>query len=128
MTRINTIHVKNLTNKHLTGEYHEITRIFTEVAKLVVKGKTYRDVEIPDEYCLGRGHMKFFYNKLHWIQKRYSELYAEMIRRGYLPNKALFDKILEESFETLYLFGGQVEWQPEYKDFLVNIQRLVERQ
>lgn len=76
MTRINCIPVEELHDKHLIAEYRELPRVF----KLAKPG-----VPIPEKYVLGTGHVKFFYNKLHWLYTRQKQLVAEMKRRGFNP-------------------------------------------
>lgn len=79
MTRINVaIPPKELTNKHLIAEHREIKR----VPNLISKGKYSMD-NIPDQFTLGKGHVKFFYNKLLYLKNRYEELYQECIRRNF---------------------------------------------
>lgn len=81
MTRINAGYpVKQLTGKHLMAEHREIKRIPNAVkkGKAVIK-------DIPKDFCLGPGHVKFFYNKQLYLKKRYEELYKEAISRGYKP-------------------------------------------
>jgi len=79
MTRINCgIPVKELTDKHLIAEHREIIRIPNAVkkGKFSLKGK-------PDYFCLGKGHVKFFYDKLGYLHKRYAKLYNECKVRGF---------------------------------------------
>ena len=38
---------------------------------------------IPDRFKLGKGHVKFFYNKLLHLKKRYVRLHEECIKRGF---------------------------------------------
>lgn len=37
---------------------------------------------IPKQFTLGTGHVKFFYNKLGYLHKRYHEIYNECIKRN----------------------------------------------
>lgn len=78
MTRIN-IHVnpKELSKKHLFAEYREAKRIPNAVrsGKAVLK-------DIPANFTLGKGHVKYFYNKLGYLQKRIEALYFECLERG----------------------------------------------
>lgn len=77
MTRINCgIKPCELTNKHLLAEHREIKRI----PNLIKKGR-YNLHGIPDEFKLGEGHVKFFYDKLKYLKKRYIEIYVECKRR-----------------------------------------------
>lgn len=79
MTRINVgIPTKELVDKHLMAEHREIKRIPNCVAKgkFDMKGQ-------PKVFTLGTGHVKFFYDKLGYLKRRYEELYAECITRGF---------------------------------------------
>jgi len=79
MTRINVgIQPVELNNQHLIAEHREIKRI----PNCVAKGK-YNMNGIPDKFKLGVGHVKFFYNKLLHLKKRYIRLYEECIKRGF---------------------------------------------
>tara|TARA_R110000772_G_scaffold188838_4_gene299945 strand:- start:6765 stop:7148 length:384 start_codon:yes stop_codon:yes gene_type:complete len=79
MTRINCgIRAKELSDKHLIAEHREITRI----PNAIKKGK-FSLVGKPDYFCLGKGHVKFFYDKLGYLHKRYAKLYNECRRRGF---------------------------------------------
>ena len=79
MTRINVgIPPAELTDKHLLAEHREIKRI----PNCITKGR-YNMNGIPDRFKLGKGHVKFFYNKLLHLKKRYIRLYEECIKRGF---------------------------------------------
>jgi deoxyribonuclease (pyrimidine dimer) len=78
MTRINCgIPPNELCNKHLFSEYREAKRI----PNCIVKGR-YSLKDIPKEFTLGKGHVKFFYNKLIYLKKRNDELYIECLKRN----------------------------------------------
>ena len=86
MTRINVVPVKELTNKHLVAEYREIMRLPNNLKKsLNRKSKSFNISEIPQEYVLGTGHVKFFYNKMKFLKERFEQLVVEMQVRGYKP-------------------------------------------
>ncbi len=36
----------------------------------------------PRQFTLGTGHVKFFYDKLGYLHRRYEAIYAECLRRG----------------------------------------------
>jgi len=79
MTRINAgIPPEDLSDKHLLAEHREIKRIPNMIAsgKAVIKN-------IPDEFCLGKGHVKFFYNKILYLHLRYTSINMECQRRGF---------------------------------------------
>lgn len=79
MTRINVVPVEELCDQHLFAEFRELTRI----PNTIKSGKAKVDINtIPKEYVLGAGHVKFFYNKLAWLQNRYEQLFFECIRRN----------------------------------------------
>jgi deoxyribonuclease (pyrimidine dimer) len=86
MTRINVVPVTELTQQHLVAEYREISRLPKNLLKsLNRKTKPFCMSEIPQEYVLGKGHVKFFYDKMKWLERRYTELLNEMWDRGYNP-------------------------------------------
>lgn len=79
MTRINCgIPPAVLTDKHLLAEHREIKRI----PNMVKSGKAKLD-DIPDTFTLGKGHVKFFYNKLEYLRQRYIQIYLECKNRGF---------------------------------------------
>ena len=79
MTRINVaIPPKELTNRHLIAEHREIKRIPNMVSsgRAIIK-------DIPSKFTLGKGHVKFFYNKLGYLKNRYEEIYQECLNRKF---------------------------------------------
>ena len=78
MTRINVgVKPKELPNKFLIAEHREIVRIPNAIksGRFVMTGQ-------PIHFCLGTGHVKFFYDKLEYLRKRYVEIYTELRSRG----------------------------------------------
>lgn len=79
MTRINAgIPPAELVDKHLLAEHREIKRI----PNTIKKGR-YNMIGKPDEFVLGPGHVKFFYDKLQYLWNRYHALHEECKRRGF---------------------------------------------
>lgn len=78
MTRINLVDPAELCDQHLLAEHRELIRIPNAIAK----GK-YHLREIPCDYVLGAGHVKFFYNKLTFLKNRYELLHKECLARGF---------------------------------------------
>lgn len=79
MTRINVgIEPSELPDKLLLAEHREITRI----PNMVKRGRVIMD-GIPEQFRLGTGHVKFFYDKLLFLRNRYVDLYTECCRRGF---------------------------------------------
>jgi len=86
MTRINVVRVEELSREHLIAEYREIMRLPGNLkAWLNRKSKPPSFDEIPTEYKLGTGHVKFFFNKFLFLQIRFENLVDEMLSRGYNP-------------------------------------------
>jgi len=79
MTRINIgVPPIELENKHLMAEHRELKRI----PNVVGKGR-YNLKNVPKEFCLGKGHVSFFYDKLGYLKNRYIDLYDECRKRGF---------------------------------------------
>jgi len=125
MTRINLVEPHQLTDKHLMAEYRELPRIFTAVLKLQEQGKTPADVDIPDQYVLGQGHMKFFYDKTFWLEKRYEQLYSELRQRGFNLDINLYLSVLAHSGNIAPCWYGT--YQPKPEDIYLNMVRLCKR-
>ena len=87
MTRINVVPVEELSRQHLLAEYREITRLPGNLQQsLTRKSKLFSMSEIPPKYVLGPGHVKFFFNKMKFLENRYISILNEMVKRGYKPN------------------------------------------
>ena len=115
MTRINCVPASELSRQHLIAEYRELPRVFS-LARVCH--------DAPAEYTLGKGHVKFFYNKLLYLANRQRELVAEMRRRGYYPQ---FDpQQLHAHWYAIKpeLFG---DWAPTAKALQINRDRILER-
>ncbi len=96
MTRINAgIPPRQLSRQHLIAEHRELVRI----PNTIKSGKA-KVMDIPEAFTLGKGHVKFFYNKLKYLHKRYEQLYAECIRRGY--NMTYFGNAFDDLPPELY--------------------------
>ena len=78
MTRINLVPPSELCDQHLLAEHRELTRIPNAVAK----GKFNLQGQ-PTDYKLGEGHVRFFFNKLAFLKRRYDELHQECKARGF---------------------------------------------
>lgn len=128
MTRINLVDPSLLTNKHLMGEYHELPRIFTSIRKLYESGKTIKDVSIPEQYVLGQGHMKFFYNKLTWLAFRYSCIKIELERRDYSLDIDKFESIRSNAYEFMSDHAETcIKYRPSPEEIYLNMSRLCKR-
>lgn len=126
MTRINVVEPSELTNKHLMGELHEITRVYGLVRKAqdrkINKYNFKNKIKQPSEYTLGTGHVYFFYDKLEFITQRYYALNEEAKRRNFKVNP----------IDKQSLVAGIQDWwfndyQPTKKAVEINRQRIMER-
>ena len=115
MTRINLIPPKELCDQHLLAEHRELTRIPNSVAK----GKFHLKGQ-PEEYKLGEGHVRFFFNKMAFLKRRYDELHAECKARGFKV-QYIWPETLPFSPE-LWL-----DYQPTDAALEINRQRIQER-
>ena len=122
MTRINCIPTQDLHKKHLIAEYHEITRVFGLVKRLLASGKDPANCGAPDQYVLGTGHVRFFYTRLAWIQNRVADLAIEMDSRGI---KARVEMIQGIAYGIPERFFG--DWEPTEADIALNKERIDER-
>lgn len=113
MVRINLINPKSLTDQHLIAEYDEILMLIAYVKKYPC------EENIPEEYCLGKGHMRFFKNKLLYIKKRHELLKKEMIIRGFKARKNVNLKNFKKSLLK--------DWEPKEKDVILIKKRILQK-
>lgn len=126
MTRINVVEPSELTNKHLMGELHEITRVYGLVRKAQdrkINKYNFKDkIKQPDAYTMGTGHVYFFYNKLGFITERYYALNQEAANRNFNVNP--IDKEQLVSGIQQWWFG---DYQPTQEALEINRKRINER-
>lgn len=122
MTRINVVEPTELMDSHLLAEIREITRLPGNLWKsLNRKSGPLKDSEIPPEYVLGAGHVKFFYLRFKWLEKRFESLLEECESRGFnLTNKdsGIFRQVPIEYYN---------DWSPTGQSFILNRQRIRDR-
>lgn len=113
MVRINIINPKYLADQHLVAEYLEIIMLVSHTRKHPnVKNQ-------PDSYCLGKGHINFFKNKLLYLKERHELLKKEMKKRGFKTNKTLSLKNIPKNLKN--------NWKPKPKDKTIIKQRLIQK-
>ncbi len=126
MTRINLIEPSELTNRHLMGELHEITRVYGLVRKAQdrkINKYNFKDkIKQPSAYTMGTGHVYFMYDKLGFITKRYYALNDEARSRGFKVNPINQDDLI--SGIQSWWFG---DYQPTQEAVEINRQRIAER-
>lgn len=117
MTRINVVPVQELCDQHLLAEHRELTRI----PNCVLKGRYKLDGNEPKDYKLGEGHVKFFLDKMMFLQRRYDNLHEECLARG---------------FNVTNIWPKEIALFPDYfwKDYtptenalMINRERILER-
>lgn len=113
MVRVNLINPLNLADQHLIAEYLEIMMLIGHVKKYP------EPKEVPENYTLGKGHIKFFKNKLSYLKSRHEDLKKEMKKRGFATNKSvnldLFKKELlndwSPSKEDIHIIKERIKWK-----------------
>ena len=126
MTRINTINVKDLTDKHLLSEFRELPRLGSYIKRSLEKHNgDYKKVEleIPSEYKMGTGHVKFFYNKIGYAYRRYLELYVECKTRGFKVEFRDWLWWIKERVPKHWV----KDWTPDDQALITNMNRILER-
>lgn len=96
MTRINAdLPPRLLTDQHLFAEYREMRRIPKSLIRSMAgQSDGALAARIPPAFCLGRGHVTFFYDKGHFLTLRYALLRTELLARGYrLNDDGIFDNL-----------------------------------
>ena len=122
MTRINVVPPSELSDRHLIAEYRELPRVFGLIFKRQEKGHTPEGCNIPSEYCLGKGHVTFFYDKVIWLTLRYKCLVIEMRSRGFNPKYTLVNPIVDTLGDEWWNY-----YTPTFKALALNRQRIKER-
>ena len=119
MTRINCVPPSELHDKHLLAEYRELPRVFKLAYAAYLRGED--PATHPQEYTLGKGHVKFFYTRLWWVAVRFQELCDEMLYRGFKPQ-----------YQSVPTHGRMPQswhrgWKPTPEALAINRQRVAER-
>ena len=122
MTRINLVDPNELSDQHLVAEYREIFMVGPALQRSLKSPNWNKTKEtLPKEFTLNGGHVKFFYNKGKYLQKRYKELIEEMKNRGMNPDPSRTFK-REQWPDELYN-----DWQPDDQELAIVRQRIQER-
>lgn len=123
MTRINLIDVSKMTDQHLLAEYRELPRIVNDWKKRYSDVKFYK--AIPNKFCLGQGHVKFFRNKIRFLIQRYRLIVDELLKRNFsVKQTSIVDN---EIARVLTIDGNQITWNPSDEDIEISQQRITEK-
>lgn len=136
MVRVNLISPEKLSDQHLIAEYDEILMLLGYVRRYPTP------LGIPKEYTLGKGHIKFFKDKLLYLKKRHDLIKVEMKKRNFKtsvtihllefpkellndwrPNKVAIAKIKERLSFKLRLKPKYYRYYGEHKepDFFIRL-------
>jgi deoxyribonuclease (pyrimidine dimer) len=113
MVRINIINPRRLADQHLIAEYNEILMLLGYVKQYP------KEENLPENYVLGKGHIKFFKNKLLYLKERHEKLKNEMRERGFKANKTIN---LDEFPQNLIN-----SWKSSKKDEIIIVSRIMEK-
>jgi deoxyribonuclease (pyrimidine dimer) len=113
MVRINLINPGKLADQHIIAEYNEILMLLGYVRRYP------EPKNIPEKYTLGKGHIKFFKNKLQYLKNRHELLKIEMKKRGFATNITI--NLSEFNVKLIN------DWKPNNKDKKIIKKRLIEK-
>lgn len=116
MVRHNILCPKVLTDQHLAAENTEI-----DMAVGYYRRYPKLDGTEPKFYTLGKGHIKFFKDKLLYLYKRQLKIRKEMIRRGF-NTTLILNWSLDEFPKELHN-----DWKPYENDYIIIRERIIER-
>lgn len=117
MTRINVLSPAELTDQHLMAEYRELPMVMGSLRRSLASKNGLP--KIGEKYTLNAGHVKFFYNKGKFLQRRYKLLIDELHARGYKldpERRADFSVFIDNN-----LYG---DWQPDENAHKINLERI----
>jgi deoxyribonuclease (pyrimidine dimer) len=112
MVRINILSPKCLTDQHLIAEYDEILML----SGYVERYPAIKSDEIPKRYVLGKGHMRFFKDKLKYIKNRHELIKKEMLKRRFKPSKTINLNKYPKNLHN--------DWKPNKDDYKIIIERI----
>jgi deoxyribonuclease (pyrimidine dimer) len=115
MVRINLINPKCLADQHLIAEYDEILMLLGYVKRY----PTLNLNKIPKEYHLGKGHIKFFKDKLLYLKRRHELIKKEMQNRGFKTNKTINLQSFKKELKN--------DWKPNIRDKNIIKKRLIQK-
>jgi deoxyribonuclease (pyrimidine dimer) len=131
MTRINLVPPRELCDQHLLAEHRELTRI-PNVLYRRMSNPDLSTTGIPLTYTVrterdpsgGKGHVKFFYNKLGFLFLRYQDIMEECSIRGFNIQNCWSNEI-ESFFRGHRSLWG--EYTPTEEALALNRERIRER-
>ena len=126
MTRINIVPPTELTDQHLMAEYRELAMVPSALHRSLKTKRPFQILkEIPKEYTLNTGHVKFFYDKMGYLQYRFLQLVDELKRRNFSLDEERIERVLTQLHSVHPIFWNM--WTPTEKDYNVIRQRIQQR-
>lgn len=123
MTRINLVPPSELFDQHLVAEYRETFMVIAALRRSLNRKTPFDPIkEIPKRFTLSSGHVKFFYDKLVYLESRYKSLIQEMLSRGMKPDP-------NRTFPSLSEFPEwcKQDWQPTVEELSIIRERIQKR-
>jgi len=116
MVRINIIDPRYLLDQHLLAEWNEIQMLLGYVQK-------YPELEgIPETYKLGKGHIKFFKDKILYLYCRLKQIKDEAESRGSVL------KDIDSVIRNYVIPHENInDWKPTVEDKEVIVERLLDK-
>jgi deoxyribonuclease (pyrimidine dimer) len=111
MVRVNLVKPNKLSDQHLIAEYDEILMLFAYIKK-------YPGIkDVPLRYVLGKGHMKFFKDKVLYLNERHAQLKKEMMSRRFKAEKSLNINLVS--------IKNRKSWKPKKEDIKIIKERIL---
>lgn len=125
MTRVNLVDVEMLSDQHLFSEWREIKMVPASLRRTLrsPRHKSTKSIiaTVPSEFCLNKGHVTFFYDKLDFLGSRYAALSCELHKRKYQLGSTEF--FLQFTYEIPDCFFN--DWTPNLQDVAVSAERII---
>jgi deoxyribonuclease (pyrimidine dimer) len=116
MARINVgVNPKYLSDQHLLAEAVEILM----VVGTLKKQKYILKKPIPNKFTLGAGHIRFFWDKILFLDRRLNQIKCELQARQMQSNHKI--NLSEVPSNLLN------DWNPQENDFLIIKERIADR-
>ena len=111
MTRINLVPPSELADQHLLAEYKEIHNVGSMLEKSMKSPRWQKTLlNLPEQFTLNEGHVKFFYDKGYYLYRRFNALQVEIAQRGFKYD------VTREFDSSVWPFELFNDWTPTEAD------------
>ena len=121
MTRVNVIDPTVLLNQHLMAEIREMPMVTASLKRSLLSKNGVDWKKLPESYTLNKGHVKFFYNKGAWLEKRWHLIIDEALARGWNVDRSRMD------FSVWRENDAMNDYTVHANDIRINLERIVQR-